>query len=517
MIEALAVPAYRKLFSAQILALLGTGLLTVALGLLAFDLAGGQAGAVLGTALTIKMLADVFVAPLMAALVERLPKKAVLVGADLIRAGIALMLPRVDHAWQTYVLVFVLQSASATFTPAFQSLIPVVLPAERHCTRALSRLAYDLESLVSPALAAALLTVLSFHEPFLGTVAGFLFSAALVLTTRLPAAPAARQEGTLWHRTTLGARIFAKTPDLRGLMALNLAVAAATALVLVNTVIYARDLFAGSNADVAFALACYGAGSMAVALTAPGVLDRVPDRAFMGAGAVLLSLGLAGAFALLAVPGTWPVLLGLWALLGVGTSMINTPSARLLRRAATDSTRSYIFTAQFSLPCVFHLHLSRRRRGPADGCRRAGCRGYNQYSSGLQVLACGLQDRLRAGDHKGVTRWNTHNACRPPASTTRLPRTPVVWTRPRPRSGCSRTRHGCRSSGFWPRNPPMWAPWWSGPEPPDLGQPASGQATLQRTRHHPKKQPSRCLQYFRRSPDPPCHGGPEPRRPQSRR
>ena len=351
MIEVLAFPAYRKLFSAQIVALLGTGLLTVALGLLAFDLAGGQAGAVLGTALTIKMLAYVFVAPLMAALVERLPKKAVLVGADLIRAGIALMLPVVDQVWQIYVLVFVLQSASATFTPAFQSLIPVVLPAERHYTRALSlsRLAYDLESLVSPALAAALLTVLSFHELFLGTVAGFLFSAVLVITTRLPVAPAARQEGTLWHRTTLGARIFVKTPELRGLMALNLAVAAATALVLVNTVVYARDLFGGSNTDVAIALACYGAGSMAVALTAPAILDRLPDRVFMRAGAVLLSLGLAGAFALLAVPGTWPVLLGLWALLGVGTSMINTPSARLLRRAATDSTRSYIFTAKFSL------------------------------------------------------------------------------------------------------------------------------------------------------------------------
>ncbi|MEO5992014.1 MAG: MFS transporter [Arthrobacter sp.] len=88
---------------------------------------------------------------------------------------------------------------------------------------------------------------------------------------------------------------------------------------------------------------------MAVALTAPAILDRLPDRAFMRAGAVLVSFGLAGAFALLAVPGTWPVLLGLWALLGAGTSMINTPSARLLRRAATDRTRSYIFTAQFSL------------------------------------------------------------------------------------------------------------------------------------------------------------------------
>jgi MFS family permease len=356
-IEVLNVPAYRKLFSAQVVALLGTGLLTVALGLLAFDLAGGQAGAVLGTALTIKMLAYVFVAPLMAALVERLPKKAVLVGTDLVRAGIALMLPMVDQAWQIYVLVFVLQSASATFTPAFQALIPVVLPDERHYTRALSlsRLAYDLESLVSPALAAALLTVLSFHELFLGTVAGFLFSAALVVTARLPSAHAAPPEGTLWHRTTLGARIFARTPELRGLMALNLAVAAATALVLVNTVVYARKVFAGSNADVAIALACFGAGSMVIALTAPRILDRVPDRAFMRAGAALISLGLVGAFALLTVPGLWPVLLGLWVVLGAGTSMINTPSARLLRRAATDSTRSYIFTAQFSLSHACYL------------------------------------------------------------------------------------------------------------------------------------------------------------------
>ncbi|WP_026552385.1 MFS transporter [Arthrobacter sp. H20] len=351
MIEVLAVPAYRKLFVAQIVALLGTGLLTVALGLLAFELAEGQAGAVLGTALTIKMLAYVFVAPLMAALVERLPKKAVLVGADLVRTGIALMLPMVDQTWQIYVLVFVLQSASATFTPAFQSLIPVVLPEERHYTRALSlsRLAYDLESLVSPALAAALLAVASFHELFLGTVAGFLFSAALVVTTRLPATPATRQEGTLWHRTTLGARIFARTPELKGLMALNLTVAAATALVLVNTVVYARDLFGGVNADVAIALACYGAGSMLVALTAPWILDRVPDLAFMWAGAALVSFGLAGTFALLAGPGTWPILLGLWVVLGAATSMINTPSARLLRRAASDSTRSFIFTAQFSL------------------------------------------------------------------------------------------------------------------------------------------------------------------------
>ena len=138
MIGVLRNPTYRALFSAQVVALLGTGLLTVALGLLAFDLAGDAAGSVLGTALTIKMVAYVGVAPLMAALVDRLPKKVVLVGADAVRFAIAVSLPFVTEIWQIYALVFVLQSASATFTPAFQALIPSVLPDAKEYTRALA-------------------------------------------------------------------------------------------------------------------------------------------------------------------------------------------------------------------------------------------------------------------------------------------------------------------------------------------------------------------------------------------
>lgn len=351
MLAVFRVRAYRKLFTAQVVALLGTGLLTVALGLLAFDLAGDRAGAVLGTALTIKMAAYVFVAPIMAALVERLPRKVVLVGADLVRAGIALSLPFVDQEWQIYVLIFILQSASATFTPAFQALIPVILPQERDYTRALSlsRLAYDLESLVSPMIAAVLLTVISYNNLFLGTTAGFLASGVLVITTVLPVVPVTRNNGSVLHRTTLGARIFARAPSLRGLMALNLVVAAATALVLVNTVVYVREIYGLTNTDVAVALACFGAGSMVVALTAPRLLERVADRSLMVAGAVVLSIGLGVTVFISTSAFPWWLLLALWMVLGAGTSMINTPSARLLRRAARDTTRSYIFTAQFSL------------------------------------------------------------------------------------------------------------------------------------------------------------------------
>lgn len=76
MLQALSDRAYRHLFAAQVVALAGTGLATVALGLLAYDLAGEHAGSVLGTALAIKMVAYVVVAPLAAAAVARLPGAA---------------------------------------------------------------------------------------------------------------------------------------------------------------------------------------------------------------------------------------------------------------------------------------------------------------------------------------------------------------------------------------------------------------------------------------------------------
>ncbi len=59
MLAVLRHRTYRHLFAAQVLSLVGTGLTTMALGLLAYDLAGANAGAVLGTALAIKMIAYV--------------------------------------------------------------------------------------------------------------------------------------------------------------------------------------------------------------------------------------------------------------------------------------------------------------------------------------------------------------------------------------------------------------------------------------------------------------------------
>lgn len=346
MLDILADRTYRHLFAAQVIALVGTGLATVALGLLAYDLAGGDAGAVLGTALAIKMIAYVGVAPVAAAFAERLPRRAMLVSLDLVRAGVALLLPFVTEVWHIYVLIFVLQSASAGFTPTFQATIPDVLPDEKDYTRALSlsRLAYDLESLVSPMLAAALLTVVSFHNLFAGTVIGFLASAVLVVSVILPSPKASTPRG-IYDRTTRGIRIYLATPRLRGLLAVNMAVAAAGAMVIVNTVVIVQDAFRLGQQDTALALAAFGGGSMAAALAVPKLLELIPDRTAMLAGISLLVTGL---FIGVAVPGYEP-LLPLWFVLGMGYSIAQTPSGRLLRRSSHPEDRPALFAAQFAL------------------------------------------------------------------------------------------------------------------------------------------------------------------------
>lgn len=351
MFEILADRTYRHLFAAQVVALLGTGLATVALGLLAYDLAGEGAAMVLGTVLAIKMVAYVGVAPVAGAFAGRVDRRALLVGLDLVRAGAALCLPFVTELWQVYALIFLLQSASAAFTPTFQATLPDVLPEEARYTRALSlsRLAYDLENIASPTLAALLLALMSYNVLFLGTALGFAASALLVVSVLLPGPTPAEPRG-VYDRTTRGIRIYLATPRLRGLLALNLAAAAAGAMVLVNSVVLVRSVLGLGESALAWTMFAFGAGSMLAALALPRLLDRVPDRPVMLGGAALMVLALLALAGEIAARGLdWPFLLGAWLLAGLGYSAVLTPSGRLLRRSAHAGDRPALFAAQFAL------------------------------------------------------------------------------------------------------------------------------------------------------------------------
>jgi len=337
--------AYRHLFAAQVLALLGTGVATVALALLSYELAGADAGAVFGTALAIKTGAYVLIAPLAAAVTARAPRRTLLVATDLVRCLVALAMPFADAVGEIYVLIFVFQAASAVFTPVFQATIPELLPEEQEYVGALARarLAYELEGVVSPMVAAALLLVIDGPALFFGTAVAFLVSAGLILRVALPTPSAPR--GDVGERVMRGLRIVAATPRLRGLILLAFATGLGAAMVLVNTVVLVDERLGDHDRATAIGLATFGVGAVAGTLGMARLRLALTDRRMMLGGSSLV----AGALALGAVTrGAW-VLLPMWLAIGLGSALAQAPYGVLIRRSAAPEEKPSVYAAHFAL------------------------------------------------------------------------------------------------------------------------------------------------------------------------
>ena len=339
---------YRRLFVAQVIGLVGTGLATVAMGLLAFGIAGGDAGMVLGVVLGLRVATYVTVSPVIAAWGANIPRKKLLVSMDLVRALAIASIAFVDQVWQFYVLVVIVSAASAGFTPAFQALIPDIFEDEETYTEALSlhRLAYEIEAVFSPLLAGILLTIISYSALFAFNGAAFLISACLVAFTAIPVFRKVEAEPRTIALINRGIRHFFSLPRLRGLFALDWAVAAGGAMVIINTVVFVKGEWGLGDSEVAWALGAFGLGSMAVALSLPRLLRRVRDRSAMILGGALHAAALTGTALLV---GSLPGLIACWIVIGMGTSLILTSSGRLIQRSASSAERPPLFAAQFSL------------------------------------------------------------------------------------------------------------------------------------------------------------------------
>ena len=340
-------PQFRRLFCAQVIALLGSGLTTVALTLLAYQISPVGAGSLLGTVLAIKMVAYVFFAPIVGGLAHRFDRKALMVSLDLLRALVVIAMPFVTESWQIYLLIFLLSIFTAGFNPVFQSTIPDLLDNEQTYTRALSlsRLAYDIEALLSPAAAGLVLLVATFDSLFLLNGLAFLLSACLVSLVRLPQQKRVNRLGGLSAQVTFGLRAYWKTPRLRALLALYVGVALASAMVIVNTVVYVRETLGGDESQVVLALAASGMGSMLAALLIPRLLSDGAVRPVLLMGTVLMSPMLL----LLSLTPSFSQLLFLWFVTGFGWSLVQTPAGRVVNRSSAPADRDAYYSAQFAL------------------------------------------------------------------------------------------------------------------------------------------------------------------------
>src|SRR6266404_7840448 len=179
---------FRLLFSAQIISLLGSGVTTVGLALFAYQLTGGaSATAVIGNALTLRILAFLLFSQPAGVIADRVSKKRILIAADVIRFALLALFPFITSVWQIHVLIFAINAVTAFFTPTFESSIPEVVGGGQYVKAlSFSRVATDVEAVAAPALAGLLVALLGLRWVFWFDAFTYLVSASLVAVTVMP-------------------------------------------------------------------------------------------------------------------------------------------------------------------------------------------------------------------------------------------------------------------------------------------------------------------------------------------
>jgi len=340
-------PQFRRLYAAQVASLLGFGVATVGLALLAYDLVGGNAGAVLGTAFGLKMVAKLLVAPVAGAYGPRLPRKSLLATVEIVRVGLMLCLPFVTEVWQLYALILAMSACEAVFNPTFEAILPDLFTETDRYARALSlsRIAINLEALFGPMLAAVALLYFSYDSLFLIASLSFLAAAFFVLISSLPPAVVANGRAPFLTQISFGVRRYLRAAELRGVLIVYLAVALASAMVIVNTVVYVRQVLGLPDEAVARVMLFQGLGAVAMIVFVPRLVARIGDKAAMLAGGLLLGplLGLGAA-----LPGFWGLVL-LWTAIGAALGLAMTPAGLVITRTVAAPDRPALFAAQYAL------------------------------------------------------------------------------------------------------------------------------------------------------------------------
>lgn len=340
---------YNRLFVANVLTLVATGVATVALALLAYEIAGAGSGAVIGSALSLKMAINI-VAPLVApGLSSYFSRRAWLVAMCLVRAGCLLLLPFVSAIWHIFLVIVVFETAAACFRSAYLAIAADMFSDEVDYAEAAAktRIAYDAESILSPVIAALLLGVMSFRGVFLIAVLAFLVSAAINSLVAIPRGDNALHG--MFDRTIFNLKRLFSSAEMRGALILSVASIVINAAVIVNTIVLVRGLFGLDDRAAAIALAAFGAGGVVAAIRLPGRVTSWSVKFIMiGACAAMAALLFAGA-----QMRSYPMLLALWFCLGVSATLCHLPIHLLLRRMSAGGDRTGLYAAHYAFDYSF--------------------------------------------------------------------------------------------------------------------------------------------------------------------
>jgi MFS family permease len=342
-------PGLRRLELAWVGSVTGDWSFAVALAVYAYDSGGAAAVGLVGL---IRFLPAAAAAPFSALLGDRLPRRRVMLLADLVRAAAiagATAAAIVDApAGAVYALAGLTSVVSTAFLPAQAALLPSLArtPQELTAANVASSTIEGVGSFAGPAVGGLLLAATGTSTVFSVTAGTFLWSALMV--RGIPAAGDARGSGAgqeLVAEALAGFRAIAVESRLRLLVGLYGAQTLVAGALNVLIVVSALELLDLGESGVGWLNSAVGAGGLVGAAAVLALTARRRLAADFRLGLVLWG-------APIALIGVWPeqaTTLLFLGLVGVGNTLVDVAGVTLLQRAVADEVLARVFGVLESL------------------------------------------------------------------------------------------------------------------------------------------------------------------------
>ena len=342
------------LWLSQLVSKIGDNFAVVAALVLINELAArpGFAVVVVATAMTIPQL----FALASGVLIDRFSRKAIMIVADLLRAGIILLVLLVrtpDRLFILYLAAFALMAAGAVYTAARNASLPNLVPEEDLLTANALIQATELISLIfGAALATLVISLTSMYTAFVADAATFVVSALFLVTIQIPRArPAATSTaprgefGRFWHEFVDGVRYISGNRPLLLLMAITTMATLGLSATILLAAAYFRQLLGISPEYLGLLQATEGLGMALGAVLISFYASWARSRQIVSVAMIFLAFGIL-IFAL--APSYWLVLVGA-LIVGLCVVSARTTLAAMTQALVPDVRRGRVESAMVTV------------------------------------------------------------------------------------------------------------------------------------------------------------------------
>ena len=346
--QALAIPAFRKLWLATLVSIFGDFLALYAIfSEMTFRMHASARAITLVTVFFLLPLA--FVGPVAGVFVDRWHPRRTMGTSDIARAVLVLGLVFARAPWHIYVVFLALSTFSSFFTPARSVTLPQIVPLNGLMgANALIQQTVQILQMGSPVLAGALAGWAGPSSCYYLDSASFVFSGLVIATIAIPARPAhANREVKPVVRDLLSGVRFIFGHPVIGFVILSIA-AGTFAIGAFGSLIavYVRDVLHATTYLFGALGSTIGAGMLAGGLVVTPLARRIQQKAHLITAGILLC-GVAIA-AIAWAANSVAALAGCFAI-GIGASLLTIAAMTLMQGQVPAEMRGRVSSSSMSL------------------------------------------------------------------------------------------------------------------------------------------------------------------------